>query len=245
MRTGSDDRAEHRGPATRFLATGRCAVLGLLITALCWVGGGFERGGLSTGLFVTYHDPTRGILWQRKTTLTRSDFRYQPVAPPPPAGTDLPSDMDRQNYDARLARVPKQVLPVAQWEFLAKSPPPRATVVFAGAPIPVAFDSWTAPLWAPSSKPLSLGGNWRFHLPTRVLPLGIAIDVAFWACVAWVGGWGVRAIRARSRQSRENCQRCGYDIRELPVCPECGTLAPRARSALSPVEGGATSTKRH
>lgn len=90
------------------------------------------------------------------------------------------------------------------------------------------------------------GGAGRVYMiPNRLIALGLLADVAFWACAAWVGWWGVRVIRARSRQSRENCQRCGYDIRERPVCPECGTLAPRARSALSPVEGGATSTKRH
>jgi len=50
--------------------------------------------------------------------------------------------------------------------------------------------------------------------------------------------WAMRKLRARGaarRIAQGRCARCGYDIRMSPgLCPECGTVAPRA-PARAPV----------
>lgn len=38
--------------------------------------------------------------------------------------------------------------------------------------------------------------------------------------------WTLRQITRVRRRARRACVECGYDIRELPTCPECGQIRP-------------------
>lgn len=59
-------------------------------------------------------------------------------------------------------------------------------------------------------------------LPYRPMLLGLMVNTLAYAAVM-VAPWaawkaGVRTLRARSGR----CIGCGYDVKDLPVCPECG-----------------------
>lgn len=62
--------------------------------------------------------------------------------------------------------------------------------------------------------------NWSV-LTIPVWP-GFAVNTAVYASLAWapLGAW--RLGRARLRRRRGACVACGYDVRGLQACPECG-----------------------
>jgi hypothetical protein len=62
-----------------------------------------------------------------------------------------------------------------------------------------------------------------FGIPSRVIPAGFVGDTAFfgtcWYACLFVPG----IVRRRNRKAKGLCVKCGYDMRELATCPECGT----------------------
>ncbi len=59
-------------------------------------------------------------------------------------------------------------------------------------------------------------------IPLRPIPIGLLISILVWAPACYLVMRVVRRfIRAR-RRGRGLCTICGYDIRELSACPECG-----------------------
>jgi hypothetical protein len=65
-------------------------------------------------------------------------------------------------------------------------------------------------------------GN-RGTVPLRPLWPGFLVDTAFWGGAAFIV-WSVPGfVRRRARRRRGRCVRCGYELKGLAVCPECGS----------------------
>jgi hypothetical protein len=65
-------------------------------------------------------------------------------------------------------------------------------------------------------------------LPTRILPLGFALNTLFYAAVLLGIVEGPAFARRRVRRGRGRCPSCGYDragLAEGSACPECGGKA--------------------
>jgi hypothetical protein len=71
------------------------------------------------------------------------------------------------------------------------------------------------------------------HVGDRIVPIlplwpGFLVDTAFWggaAFVVWSGRGGAGFVRRGVRRRRGRCVRCvrcGYELKGLAVCPECG-----------------------
>jgi hypothetical protein len=63
------------------------------------------------------------------------------------------------------------------------------------------------------------------RVPTRVLPLGFALNTLFYAAVVLGMVECVAFARRRVRRGKGRCPSCGYDragLAEGSVCPECG-----------------------
>ena len=59
----------------------------------------------------------------------------------------------------------------------------------------------------------------------HIVPMAFAMDALLLACLMW-GLWrGPRRLRAIVRDCRGQCVQCGYVLKGLPRCPECGTPA--------------------
>jgi hypothetical protein len=62
-------------------------------------------------------------------------------------------------------------------------------------------------------------------LPVTPLWPGFLVDTAFWGGAAFVV-WSVPGfVRRGARRRRGRCVRCGYELKGLAVCPECGGAA--------------------
>lgn len=76
--------------------------------------------------------------------------------------------------------------------------------------------------WIPYSQ-LPMGPG---RLPLMPMWPGFGLAVVMWAAVAWgswagvSSGWG--AARGWWRRRGGRCAGCGYEVRALAVCPECG-----------------------
>jgi hypothetical protein len=85
----------------------------------------------------------------------------------------------------------------------------------------------------PLETPLSLVPDWpswldqRDWFPTDPLWPGFLVDTAFWGgaafCVWWSGRGGAGFVRRGVRRRRGRCVGCGYELKGLAVCPECGS----------------------
>jgi hypothetical protein len=68
---------------------------------------------------------------------------------------------------------------------------------------------------SPSRPPIAL--------PTRLLPVGIAVDCALYAALCWMLLFGIKLARVWLRTRAGKCTNCGYSLPGLTlVCPECG-----------------------
>lgn len=67
---------------------------------------------------------------------------------------------------------------------------------------------------APSQQPL--------RLPLSPIWPGLLVDTAFYGTLAWLAAFGPGAARRFVRRRRNACAGCGYDLRGLTRCPECG-----------------------
>ena len=62
-------------------------------------------------------------------------------------------------------------------------------------------------------------------LPFRPLWPGFALDSAFYGGLTFLVWTGPGFLRRRARRRRGRCIACGYDLRGLAACPECGDAA--------------------
>lgn len=58
--------------------------------------------------------------------------------------------------------------------------------------------------------------------PIRPLPLGTFVNVLFYSVIVAPAVWMPAAIRMYRRRRWALCLECGYDVKELAICPECG-----------------------
>lgn len=94
-----------------------------------------------------------------------------------------------------------------------------------------------------------LGERMRFTLegnslnsPYRPVPLvpvwpGFAVCSVFWAGVVGVVWYVPGMVRGAMRRRRGLCARCGYELRGLDACPECGTSTSRDRNVRNGASG--------
>jgi hypothetical protein len=76
------------------------------------------------------------------------------------------------------------------------------------------------------------------RLPLRPVWWGFFVNFSVFTAIALITqlGWQ-RAFRVRRRSRAGLCIRCAYAVRDLPICPECGTKAHaesrKSREAIS------------
>lgn len=88
--------------------------------------------------------------------------------------------------------------------------------VTASAPGPLA----DVPAW------INPGGH---KVPVSPLWDGVAVNTLLFALPFFAAAWGAERVR-RARRMREGlCLRCGYAVKNLRRCPECGDLAGGAK----------------
>lgn len=101
----------------------------------------------------------------------------------------------------------------------------------AGTPWP---DLWrpTAPLrrtagllatTLPGAPQPTTGSDLTPYVPIRPLALGMTVNTLLFAAAAAAISMGPGAVRTIVRRRRGACLACGYDLRDLAICPECGT----------------------
>jgi hypothetical protein len=69
---------------------------------------------------------------------------------------------------------------------------------------------------------LQIGSGDR-SLPLRPLWPGFLVDTAFWGGAAFVVWSAPGFVRRGVRRRRGRCVGCGYELKGLAVCPECGS----------------------
>lgn len=85
---------------------------------------------------------------------------------------------------------------------------------------------------------VSYVGRNAFVVPTGILPLGFALNTAFYSAPIWfplvLWTFLIRPVRRRFRLRQRRCPACGYDPgTPTATCPECGhRLAPSASPSL-------------
>lgn len=113
-------------------------------------------------------------------------------------------------------------MPAVRWEELNFRPMYDDLARERIAGIQRAFDErvgWGAglvvgPPRAPSQRPL--------RLPVSPMWAGVAVDTAFYGAAGWCMAFGPGVVRRHLRRRRRACPGCGYDVRGLGGCPECG-----------------------
>lgn len=60
------------------------------------------------------------------------------------------------------------------------------------------------------------------RLPLSPIWSGLLVNTALYGTAAWLVAFGPGVVRRALRRRRKACQACGYDLRALPRCPECG-----------------------
>ncbi|MBL8764174.1 MAG: hypothetical protein JNM07_07885 [Phycisphaerae bacterium] len=91
---------------------------------------------------------------------------------------------------------------------------------------------WRGGLRVPSWVPRRPGIE-KHSLPVRPSWAGFAGGAAFYAAVLALLLAVPLAFRALRRRHRGLCVRCGYDLRGLTTCPECGRAGPPFRRATA------------
>lgn len=140
-------------------------------------------------------------------------------------------DVTWQNaWDARVQTLRKK------WVF-SDGPPPAAAMQATIGPATIGPGDWKAgvpaPLWLDSGR-VALFSPYAGPriLPLRPLPVGVAINTAFYGGLAWLVSGGAVLIRGYIRSRRGQCRACGYPIGVSAVCSECGK-AVRARAGAT------------
>jgi hypothetical protein len=61
-----------------------------------------------------------------------------------------------------------------------------------------------------------------YDIPIVLRVSGFTANSMFYACLYLAPGVLARAVRTRHRRRRGKCLTCGYEMRDLHLCPECG-----------------------
>lgn len=63
----------------------------------------------------------------------------------------------------------------------------------------------------------------RLILPIKPIWRGLLVNTSFYAFITWFVLFGRVLWRNSIRRKRGQCLYCRYSVRDLPVCPECGS----------------------
>jgi hypothetical protein len=63
----------------------------------------------------------------------------------------------------------------------------------------------------------------KHRIPIAPIWTGWLIDVAFWSVLWLLFGSALQTLIHRLRSRRNRCRSCGYLLKDLTYCPECGT----------------------
>jgi len=81
----------------------------------------------------------------------------------------------------------------------------------------LAVPDWTPELSAPVNEAAFIR-----RIPIRPIWSGLLVNSALHAGLLGAGVWGAGRLARWRRRARGLCLRCGYDVRGLGRCPECG-----------------------
>ncbi len=99
-------------------------------------------------------------------------------------------------------------------------------------PVTMVFPNNPEPEWLVGGRSGLRGNSWLGlpgrHLPLSPSPLGFIANTLLASVVIWLVAGGWKDVHRVMRLRRGSCVRCGYDMRGLSVCPECGLSAPRS-----------------
>jgi hypothetical protein len=76
-----------------------------------------------------------------------------------------------------------------------------------------------------SERTLHLDRDAKTPIPWLPLWPGFLVDTAFWGGAAFIVCSVPGFVRRGVRRRRGRCVRCGYELKGLAVCPECGGAA--------------------
>lgn len=62
-----------------------------------------------------------------------------------------------------------------------------------------------------------------YPVPLRVVPMNLIWNSGFYAIVGSAAWIMLRTLRRWTRRRAGRCISCGYEMGNLPICPECGT----------------------
>ena len=69
---------------------------------------------------------------------------------------------------------------------------------------------------------------WSMWIRTHLASVGFICIPLWMPTVAWIALGQIWHRRRLRRLDPDACSACGYSVKDLPRCPECGTLIPRA-----------------
>jgi hypothetical protein len=99
----------------------------------------------------------------------------------------------------------------------------------------LAMSIWRSGLPLPELRDPALLGPYApmqwVRLPLRPVLLGLFADSALFGACGWLLVGGPRKLRAAIRRREARCARCGYPVRGLTTCPECGVAADQPTDA--------------
>jgi len=193
-----------------------CVMLGTVCTALCaWSSAGF----VNVKECQSEDKEAEDIAWVRRGGYRVEDHRQ---------GYTLHIVDDRIGLGVLIRDVSeiRKMKGGCEWDHVG-------TVTKAGWPC-YAFVGWRATEAASSKYPqrfletiVCRGGSGA----ARSIPLypswfGFVVDTMVFGSAIWLGDFGRRTARRRSRQRRGHCRSCDYDVRGLVGrrCPECGCV---------------------
>jgi len=78
------------------------------------------------------------------------------------------------------------------------------------------------PRWLEQHMP---GGTFPAQFPLRPLGFGLVVNTLFYGILIWLTGFGFSSLKRARRRRRGRCAWCGYELRGLERCPECGKQA--------------------
>lgn len=188
-----------------------------------------------------WHRGPASELWDGRApslSVRRSAFSDWYIAEPVRTAVDGRThwpDVDLEDANGRARSAPRSVVIAPPTEQSASWG--RIDTGLAGWP----FRAFASEAWYPRGReetyqPLpEFRGNAHLGLvlgqhilvPLRPLPLGILLNICFWATVSWCAIAGPRAIRSHRRAKYGRCPKCGYEVgkhevKRPGICPECG-----------------------
>jgi hypothetical protein len=162
-------------------------------------------------------------------------IRSKPAPATWPAGT--PSPWDSSCYEwARFKATGRSLVMVSSYRDIGGFTKKAITLGF-GFPLKsveysvfmdlqgtTRHSTWGALDVHPIDRWLGLPMRYSSHLPVFPIPAGFAMNTLVYASGVFTVFLGFSALQRRMMRGGEWCVRCGYDVRGVKRCPECGEV---------------------